>query len=83
MLLAVFAPSLARGIVNDATVAAGSIVVVIWVLWFFLVTLPRSPAWQERKRAKAEARARREAPPPLPAKPAPAAVEAEGGEDGE
>jgi hypothetical protein len=56
VVLAVFAPSLARSIVNNATVAAAFIVLVVWALWFLLVTLPRSPAWQERRRLKAERR---------------------------
>jgi len=66
VLLAVFTPSLARAAVNNASVGAAFIVLVVWVLWFCLVTLPRSPAWQERKRARAEARKRRFTPPPLP-----------------
>ena len=66
VLLAVFTPSLARSVVNNATVGAGFIVLVVWVLWFCLVTLPHSSTWQERKHARAEARKRRYAPPPLP-----------------
>lgn len=66
VVLAVFTPSFARAAVNNATAAAGFIVLVVWVLWFLLVTAPRSPYWQEQKRAKAAARALRKAPPPLP-----------------
>jgi hypothetical protein len=69
LLDAVFAPSVARSVVNNATVAAGLIVLVVWGLWFLLVTVPRSPVWQERRRA----RQRATTPPPTPTAPPPPA----------
>jgi hypothetical protein len=59
VLLAVFTPSLARTVVNNGTVGAGVIVLVVWGLWHLLVTLPRSPGWQafrEHRRARREER---------------------------
>jgi hypothetical protein len=69
VVLAVFTPALARAVVNNATVAAGFIVLIVWILWFLLVTFPRSPAYLERKRARAAARALKYVPPPLPEGP--------------
>ncbi|MCX7591650.1 MAG: hypothetical protein N2255_08490, partial [Kiritimatiellae bacterium] len=84
-LLGIFAPSFVRAAVNNATVAAVFIVFVVWVLWFFLVTLPRSSFWQERKLAREERRRARaqaqtqKSPPPVPQPGTPNQASAEGG----
>lgn len=84
-LLGVFAPTFVRATVNNASVTAALVVLLIWVLWFGLVTLPRSELWQERKRLRAERRRAREAaraaqtPPPLPATRGSAEATPEGG----
>jgi len=70
LLLAVFLPSLARAMVSNAAVVAAMIVLIIWVLWYLLVTRPRDPAVQARRLAREEARRRAaEAAPPPPAGP--------------
>jgi hypothetical protein len=80
VLLGVFAPSLARAVVNTATAGAVFTVLLVWALWYVLVTLPRSPLVQERRAARAARAAapRPPAPPPVPESAAPAA----GKEDG-
>ena len=52
----VFMPSFVRAMVNNATVGAGFVVLVIWVLWFLLITRPRDPQVQALKDARQEAR---------------------------
>jgi len=61
VLLAVFAPSAARAVVNNATAGAGLVVLVLWGLWFLVVTLPR---WNAEKKAA------RPLPPPPAVVPA-------------
>ena len=65
VLLAVFAPSAARAVVNNATAAAGLVVLVLWGLWLLLVTIPKRMANAKGKRVP-RAVAARGAPPPLP-----------------
>jgi hypothetical protein len=81
VLLAVFAPSCARAVVNSATVGAAVMVLVIWGLWFLLYTLPRSEVLREWQAARAAARVRRRSPPPVPPPPAPRATDKGGDSD--
>ncbi len=57
ILLAVFAPSTSRAVVNNATAGGGLVVLVLWGLWFLVVTLPR---------LNAARKAARNQPPPMP-----------------
>jgi hypothetical protein len=43
VLLAVFFPTLARQLVSDTLIASIVIVLVVWALWYVLVTRPRRP----------------------------------------
>lgn len=56
VLSGVFMPSFVRSMVNNATVGAGLVVLVIWVLWYLLITRPRDPQLQEFKDARQEMR---------------------------
>lgn len=55
--LAVFAPSAARSVVNNATAGAVLVVLVLWGIWWLAVSLPRTMAAKRRELP----------PPPLPA----------------
>jgi hypothetical protein len=59
VLLGVFSPSLARAVVNNGTAGAGAIVLVVWFLWYLLVTRPRDPDVQARREARRARRAER------------------------
>ncbi|MDP6523940.1 MAG: hypothetical protein QGI24_01465 [Kiritimatiellia bacterium] len=52
----VFMPSFVRAMVNNATVGAGFVVLVIWILWYMLITRPRDPQVQALKNARQKAR---------------------------
>jgi len=56
VFLAVFFPSFARAVTSYATVAACFVVAVAWVVWHIVVTRPRDPALQARRKAREEAR---------------------------
>ena len=48
VLAAVFLPSLAHAAVNNATVGGAVVVLVVWILWYILVTRPRDPVLAAR-----------------------------------
>ncbi len=56
VFMGVFIPSFARSMVDNATVGAMFIVMVVWLLWHLLVTRPRDPQIQALKSAKQAAR---------------------------
>jgi hypothetical protein len=57
--MGVFIPSFARSMVDNATVGAMFIIMVVWFLWHLLVTRPRDPQIQALKSAKQAARLNR------------------------
>lgn len=74
VFIGVFMPSFARAMVNNATVGAGFIIMVTWLLWYVLITRPRDPKVQALKNArhlsrmdKARGKRARKAPPGVPA----------------
>jgi hypothetical protein len=73
--VAVFMPSLARAVVNNATAGAVFAVLVIWGMWYIAVQRPRDPEVRARREARAAARRARRSPPPMPPPAAPAAQE--------
>jgi len=59
VLLAVFAPAVAYQVGDWVLMAAAFLVLIIWVLWYFIITRPRDPdvrAFKEARRAAREAR---------------------------
>ncbi|MFT5122691.1 MAG: hypothetical protein ACI9TH_003069 [Kiritimatiellia bacterium] len=91
ILVAVFAPSLARSLVTNGAMAAGAVVLIIWAIWYLLVQRPRDPVVVARReaqiaRAKAmyaapQAAAASTPPPPLPAEEPPAEPSDKGDDD--
>lgn len=75
ILLAVFAPSLARALVTTGAMAAGTVVVIIWAIWYLLVLRPKDPVVLARRDARiARAKALHATPQPAvetPAEPPP------------
>jgi hypothetical protein len=68
-VLAVFTPSCARSVVNNATAGAVFAVLVVWGMWYVAVTRPRDPDIAARRAARRAARAeerRARRPPSLP-----------------
>ncbi len=59
VMLGVFAPSAARAVINSATAGAVITILLIWTLWYLLVTLPRSPLLQEWRAARTARAARK------------------------
>jgi len=89
VLLGVFAPTFAMQMTSPVTVAAAGIVLVVWALWWLLVTRPRDPRVIARRKAREAALAAASAAPlppaspagePPPAAPPPAKPKDEGGE---
>lgn len=76
-LLGVFAPSAARAVVNTASAGAVFTVLLIWGLWYVLVTLPRAPLVLEWRAARAERATRRTRGVPPPDLAQPGAAEAQ------
>ena len=62
LLLAVFLPSLARAMVTNAARAGATSVLILWGLWYIVVTRPRDPRVQAKGLAES-------APPALPPPP--------------
>lgn len=52
LVLAVCLPSLTRALCTNGTVVGAMIVVIIWVLWYLLVTRPRDPLVRARARLR-------------------------------
>lgn len=71
VVVAIFAPSFIRTAVNAATIGAVFIVAMVWGVWFLVVTVPRSRAWQEWRESRNAQRNRRRTPPGPPVPPLP------------
>ena len=76
VLAGVFFPTFSRQAFGGAMAASGFIVLIIWALWYLLVTRPRDPAVMARRQAReaalaAMAQARATAPASPPATPTP------------
>ena len=56
VVLGVFAPAFAYQVADWVLMAAAFIVLLIWVLWYFIITRPRDPEVQARKEARRAAR---------------------------
>ena len=72
LLLAVFLPSLARALVTNAALAGAMIVLILWSLWYIVVTRPRDRRAQPCRLADgppSPAVAAPPLPPPVPSGP--------------
>jgi drug/metabolite transporter superfamily protein YnfA len=66
VLLGVFAPTFAMQMASGVTFAAAGVVLVVWALWWLLVTRPRDPRVFFRRKAREAALAAAGAKPPAP-----------------
>jgi hypothetical protein len=88
VLAGVFLPTFARQVADGVMAAAVFIVLVIWAIWYFLVTRPRDPQVIARREARealeaarlATARQAAAAPPPPPPATDSGGKDAEGGQ---
>jgi hypothetical protein len=79
LLLAVFLPSLARALVTNAALAGAAVVLILWGLWYLVVTRPRAArlqAWpaNDAPPVVPPPAATATMPPPLPPPPPPGAA---------
>jgi len=62
IFLAVFFPTLARQVADGVLLAGGVVVLILWTLWYLLVTRPKDPQVQIRRERR---RQKKGSPPPL------------------
>ena len=79
VLLGVFLPTLARQVVDGVLFAAVIVVLVVWVVWYFVMTLPRR--LRVRRPASPTPARSVEAPSPPPPASGPSGQKNEGGPD--